>query len=199
LVGPSALLAMESSLDTETMIVAAIRRIVRAIDLHSRRLYESAGLTAPQIAVLQAIGRLEPAAVGVIAREARISAATTTGILDRLEKRQLIRRKRGADDRRTVKVALTPMGRKTLVGAPSLLQDRFRDELARLESWERSMLLSSLQRIAALMDVEALDASPYFVADALNNVPPTRATTRSASGRAPDSSKPLTRTGDPAS
>lgn len=188
--GPSAPMVMESAPDTETMIVAAIRRIVRAIDLHSRRLYESAGLTAPQIAVLQAIGRLEPAAVGVIAREARISAATTTGILDRLEKRQLIGRKRGADDRRTVEVELTPLGRETLVGAPSLLQDRFRNELARLEDWERSMLLSALQRIATLMDVEELDASPYFVADALTNVPLANPKSTSVGAGAATSSEP---------
>jgi DNA-binding MarR family transcriptional regulator len=162
---------MEPAVDTETLIVMAIRRIVRAIDLHSRRLYEQAGLTAPQIAVLHVIGRLEPVTVGVIAREARISAATTTGILGRLEKRGLICRRRGADDRRTVEAELTSEGREALVSAPSLLQDRFRDELARLEGWERSMLLSSLQRIALLMDVEELDASPHLVANALNNLP----------------------------
>lgn len=171
---------MDPTPDIETMIVVAIRRIVRAIDLHSRRLYEGVGLTAPQIAVLQAIGRLEPSAVGAIARHAHISAATATGILDRLEKKQMIRRQRGSDDRRTVEVTLTELGRETLAGAPSLLQDRFRIELARLEDWERSMLLSALQRIATLMDAQELDASPHLIANALTNVPPSSSTDNTA-------------------
>ena len=46
--------------------------------------------------------------------------------------------------------------------APSLLQDRFRSELSRLEEWERTQILALLQRLASMMDAEAIDAAPML-------------------------------------
>ena len=49
---------MGTPLSMENQIVAAIRRIMRAVDLHSRRLAEEHGLTGPQLATLQAAASL---------------------------------------------------------------------------------------------------------------------------------------------
>jgi hypothetical protein len=57
-------------------------------------------------------------------------------------------------------VALTGGGAELLEGAPSLLQDRFRRELAKLEQWEQTQLLASLQRIASMMDAAKIEAAP---------------------------------------
>jgi hypothetical protein len=43
--------------------------------------------------------------------------------------------------------------------APSLLQDPFRLELRKLEEWEQTQMLALLQRIAGMMEAEAVDAS----------------------------------------
>ncbi|HBL47553.1 MAG TPA: hypothetical protein DDZ90_29625, partial [Planctomycetaceae bacterium] len=47
---------------------------------------------------------------------------------------------------------------------PSLLQDRFRRELLMLQQWEQTQMLSTLQRIASMMDAENIDASPVLSA-----------------------------------
>lgn len=162
---------MEPALDDhsrdakDAQIVAAIRRIMRAVDLHSRHLAEEFGLTAPQLSVLKAVLRLGAATPGALAREVQLSPATITGILSRLEKRGLLRRSPGDVDRRTIRVELTAEGQRVTKDSPSLLQDRFRLELAGLESWEQNMILSVLQRIASMMGAEGLDASPHLVAD----------------------------------
>jgi hypothetical protein len=54
---------------------------------------------------------------------------------------------------------VTEEGLRVLDEAPSLLQDRFRAELARLEDWERHGMLSALERIASMMDAEGIDAA----------------------------------------
>jgi len=152
----------------EHQIVAAIRRIVRAVDLHSRRLVEHYGLTGPQLATLQEAERLAPASPSLIARSVHLSQGTVTGILHRLERQGLIARRRNETDRRVVIVDVTPEGHRLLNDAPSLLQDRFRYELERLEEWERLMMLSTLQRVAGLMGAETIDASPHLISDAVN-------------------------------
>ena len=147
----------------ENQIVAAIRRIMRAVDLHSRRLAEEHGLTGPQLATLQAAANLGESSTGTLARAVHLSGPTVTGILDRLTKRALVDRTRNGQDRRSVTVRLTSDGEDVLAAAPSLLQDRFRQELMRLEEWEQTTILATLQRIAAMMDAESLDASPLLV------------------------------------
>lgn len=77
--------------------------------------------------------------------------------------RGLVERTPGAADRRTLLVALSAAGREIVGRAPSLLQDRFRRELGQLARWEQLAILSNLERVAALMEAEHLDAAPHLV------------------------------------
>lgn len=155
---------MPGELSAEDQIVAAIRRIIRAVDLHSRRLVDTCGLTGPQLAVLREAMRGRLPSVSALARGVHLSQPTVTGIVDRLERRGLVERNRDAADRRAVNIRVTAEGRKTLDAAPSLLQDRFLTELSKLRDWELSMTLASLQRIAEMMEAESLEASPLLIA-----------------------------------
>ncbi len=154
---------MSHNLTIENQIVAGIRRIIRAIDLQSRRLAEEFGLTGPQLVTLQAAAELGTVSAGVLAKAVHLSRPTLTGILDRLERRGLVTRSRDERDRRSWLVTVTPAGQRTLDDTPSLLQDRFRLELARLEQWERTTMLATLQRIASMMEAEDLEAAPVLV------------------------------------
>lgn len=149
-------------LSHEDQIVAAIRQIIRAVDLHSRHLVNGHGLTGPQLAVLQEVRRIGPTSPKLLAAAVHLSQATVTGIVQRLERGSLVVRQPCPDDRRSVLITITPHGLSLLETSPSLLQDQFRESLASLESWERSQILATLQRIAALMDVADLDASPHL-------------------------------------
>lgn len=156
----------------EEHIVVALRRIVRAIDLQSRRMVEACGLTGPQVVVLREVGRLSGASISALARAVSLSQPTVSGILERLEKRGLVRRERSAQDRRSVFVSLTPEGGRVLGAAPSLLQDRFHRELGRLEEWERTQMLATLQRLAGMMDADGLDAAPLLETGSLDGQAP---------------------------
>ncbi len=143
-------------------VLVALRRLIRATDLHSKHLSKTAGLTAPQLLVLQTLKRLGEVTVGDIARAISLSQATVTTIVNRLEKRGYLLRERSVTDRRKVYVRLTPAGDAFIEDAPTALQERFIRRFSSLDSWEQSMILSSLQRLAAMMDAEGLDASPVL-------------------------------------
>ncbi len=162
---------MAVELSIENQIVAAIRRIIQAVELNSRRLVEEIGLTGPQLAVLREAARSRPMPVGALARSVHLSQPTVTGVLNRLEKRGLIQRIRRSDDRRAVNVSITEAGRKLSESAPSLLQDNFLRKLGQLESWEQTMILSILQRIAGMMDAEKIDASPLLLTGSVTQQP----------------------------
>jgi DNA-binding MarR family transcriptional regulator len=156
-----------ATLSIEEQIVAAIRRMMRAVDLHSRRLLEEHGLTGPQLAVLRAAAGDRLTTVSTLARMVHLSQPTVTGIVDRLERHGLVERARSAADRRAVHVRVSASGQRVLEQAPSLLQDRFRQELGKLREWQRTQMLATLQHIAAMMEIEDLDASPVLVAGSM--------------------------------
>lgn len=153
---------MPEPLPLEEQVIAALRRITRAIDLHSRLLMKSCGLTAPQLAALRALDRGEPLTAGAVARKIHLGQATVSGILNRLEKRDLITRSRDVRDRRSVMLQLTEAGRELVSRAPSPLQEQFHRRLSKLAAWEQTMILATLQRIASMMDAEGIEASPML-------------------------------------
>jgi len=145
-----------------TNVLIALRRIIRAIDMRSRRLMQQAGFTGPQLLVLQALGQHEEMSAGDLAREVNLSQGTVTSILDRLEKRALIQRIRSQSDRRKVFVTLTKEGKEQLASAPTLLQERFIERFTELKDWEQHQILASLQRLAEMMDAQDIDAAPVL-------------------------------------
>jgi DNA-binding MarR family transcriptional regulator len=143
-------------------LLVALRRITRAIDLHSKQLARETGLTAPQLLVLQSVARTGRAKPSDVAREIHLSGATVTSIVDRLVNRGLARRERSAADRRSVEIVLTEAGQQSISDAPELLQAGFLAAFDSLRDWEKSLLVSSVQRIAGMMDAERIDAAPIL-------------------------------------
>lgn len=144
----------------EEEILTSIRRIVRAIELYSHSLVNQVGLTSPQLSVLKSVDRLSPATPTAIARQLSLSQPTVSGILERLQAKNLVARLASNGDKRMHSYALTETAREQLASSPPLLQESFLLKLGQLQDWERSMLLSALQRVANLMDVETLEAQP---------------------------------------
>ncbi|MAT93719.1 MAG: transcriptional regulator [Halioglobus sp.] len=158
-------------MDRLEQVLTSLRRVIRATDLHSKRLAKTSGLTAPQILLLQAIRRFEGAAVGQLAVEVSLSQATVTTILDRLEKRGYIERARSTVDKRKVHVHLTDLGTEILRDAPTPLQEHFARQFNDLQEWEQTMIIAALQRVAHMMDAEHIDASPVLDVGILDRPP----------------------------
>ena len=120
----------------------------------------------PQLLCLKAVGELEQTQAEVtvanVADRVQLSAATTSRIMDRLERADLVVRERNSRDRRRVCLSLTPGGFERFGTLPKPLQDRFVDRLDSLAEAERVVILEALDKVAALMDAEDIDASPVL-------------------------------------
>ncbi|MEP0072190.1 MAG: MarR family transcriptional regulator [Marinomonas sp.] len=149
-------------------VLVNLRRIIRATDLQSKRVVKACGLTIPQIMVLRSIEELGDVTVRRISDSVSLSQATVTTILNRLEDRKFVERVRAQKDKRIVNARLTSLGQDILKTAPPLLHEKFIDEFESLDDWEQTQVLSSLQRIAVMMDAESLDAAPLLVINSPN-------------------------------
>ncbi|PKR55792.1 MarR family winged helix-turn-helix transcriptional regulator [Thalassospira marina] len=143
-------------------VLVTLRQIIRATDLHSKRIMKVYGLTIPQIMVLRAIGELQNVTVKRISTHVSLSQATVTTILNRLEQRGLMERRRSTTDKRVVNTELTDTGRDIIANAPDLLHEEFIRQFEELPVWEKTQMLSSLQRVAAMMHAEKIDAAPLL-------------------------------------
>lgn len=143
-------------------ILRSIRRIIRATDLHSRRLASEHRLTTPQLLFLRLLTQEGPLTPGAMAKEMYLSQATITGILDRLERRDLVERRRDQADRRKVSIHLTQEGTAAVKQAPQPLQERFASRLEALSASERDEIERVLAKVVDLMEAQEVDAAPLI-------------------------------------
>jgi DNA-binding MarR family transcriptional regulator len=132
-------------------VVAALRGISRALDLHYKRLLREYGLSGPQIIVLKSIHASGKRPVSEVARDVHLSHATVTAIVDRLESKGLITRSPNEVDRREVHLSLTDEGVATVGRSPALLHEKFIADFTALDLWEQNQILASLQRVAKMI------------------------------------------------
>jgi len=144
-------------------LLISLRQVIRAIGIHSKQLNKTSGLTGPQLMVMTKISELDGPMAKQVAQEINLSPATVTSIIDRLEAKELVVRERSQLDKRKVELYLSAAGDALLQAAPKPLQEHFIKRYQALESWEQSQLLSSVERIASMMDAEELDAAPVLM------------------------------------
>ena len=153
-------------------VLIALRQIARAIDLHSKQLVQRYGLTGPQALILKNLLGTQALSAGELAKRVNLSQATVTDILGRLERRRLVERQRSTTDKRRVLVVATKNAEKLLGTALPLLQESFVIEFKKLADWEQTLVLSTLQRVALMMNkrTEAtdVDALPVLSTDSLH-------------------------------
>jgi DNA-binding MarR family transcriptional regulator len=146
----------------DLQVLQALRKIMRGVDLYSRKLIGTHDITAPQLICLITIAEEGPLTLGQLADRVFLSSSTVVGILDRLESKGLVLRARDTRDRRLVNVTTTRTGRRLAENAPSPLQESLARALTGLSELEQATIALSLQRIVDLMEVEALDAAPLL-------------------------------------
>ena len=87
-------------------------------------------ITPVQAMVIGFLAEEDQIMAGELGKKVELDSATLTGILDRLEAAQLIERKGNPDDRRSVKIHLTKLGKKTGLEAKKLIEEANKEFLA---------------------------------------------------------------------
>lgn len=157
-----------SSLNNENFeykILNSLRRIIQSGYLHSRQLKQKFDITSPQLVALLEIAKEKQITLKHLSEKIALSSSTLVGVIDRLESKELVSRKRDNQDRRKVFLSITLKGRSFIEKAPSPLQNSLVKSLSKISSTELSTILNSLERINDLINAKDLDESLIFQAD----------------------------------
>ena len=143
---PSKRAAGEAFLATVRELVHTYQAFFTYDEAHIRQL----GLTVPQFDVIATLGNTSGMMMGQLAEKTLTTKGTLTGIVDRLEKKGLVRREVPPDNRRCFKIVLTPEGEQMFEAVfpdhIAYLKERF-DHLSAEELEEIRQNLKRLRKI----------------------------------------------------
>jgi len=147
-----------------TDILIKIRKIVRSINLESKKIQKEYGVSIPQILCLNFLHESPnyQATQGEIKNFLNLNSSTVSGIINRLEKKGFLARLPKSGDKRVVNIALTSTGDKLLSNVPSLLHEQLSENLKKLEDKNLQMVEQSLDTLIELLNIKEIDASPLI-------------------------------------
>ena len=153
-------------------ILVKLRKIIRSINLESKRIEKQFGISIPQLLCLQFLSDQKDfrAPSKDIKSYMNLNASTITGIIKRLEQKGLVARLPEPKDRRISLITLTAKGAELLKDSPVTLQEKISKRLASLDETDLRQLDSSIQLLVYLLDAEEMDAGPLITTSELPKV-----------------------------
>ena len=146
-------------------IVQGLRRIVKALHTYSQDVRNAYGLTGPQLWALKTLQRDGRMSTGRLAAALAVHQSSASILLDRLNKRGLIRRIRGRLDHRFVDIELTKRGAALATDAPEAAQGRLLHALEAMPPREVRKIRHAVDRLVQAMEASDVNAR-FFFADA---------------------------------
>ncbi len=154
---------MSSLLEARAAIPPGLQREVDTIVetivylyTESRRLTKEVArarnLTGPQLTVVKMLHHLGDLNLSELSDRIRAKNSTVSGIIDRMEREELVRRVRSREDRRVVHIRLTERGRELAEGVPIPPMEIFQAAIGSLEPEELSTVLRILLKVAGRVE-----------------------------------------------
>ena len=143
-------------------IMQSLRRIFKAIQDYSHEVSKTYGITGPQLWVIKTISLNGKLSLGDLGKEMYLQPSTITGLIDVLEQKGYVGRVRDREDRRVVKVQLTPKGQRLAKKAPNPAQGKMIYGLTKLKRRELNLIFNSVQKLVEIMEAQNVKVTFFF-------------------------------------
>lgn len=153
-----------------TDILIQIRKIVRSINLDSKKLEKDYGLSIPQLLSLTYLSECQDYQCTQLElrKYLNLNSSTVTGIVSRLIKKGYVAKLPPKQDKRSTQLSLTEDGLEKLKSSPSLLQERLINRLSKLDQKELETVQKGLTILVKSINAETMDASPILTDSEIN-------------------------------
>jgi MarR family transcriptional regulator len=154
-------------------ILVKLRKIIRSINLESKKIEKELGISIPQLLVLKYLS--DQSDYRAFAKDIKgyinLNASTVSGIISRLESKGLVAKSQKANDKRAIYIILTAKGAELLHKSPSTLQEKLSKRLKKLTKTQIEELDRNIELLTLIMDVEDMDAAPLLTIDEITSSP----------------------------
>ena len=137
-----------------------LRHLLQLLQTRSKKIRKETGITGPQLLAMKTLFEFPDLSISELARRIYLHPATVVGIVDRLEGRSFVKRRRSKKDLRLVNVRLTARGKSTLRKAPGTTQADLLGGLESLPDKKLKSLSVSLAQLVRILDLAAKGSVP---------------------------------------
>jgi DNA-binding MarR family transcriptional regulator len=145
----------------EIQLMELFHQINREIFKRLLPIFREKKLSVVELSVLMRMNRQQICYATELARMVGIPTSTVTGILDRLEKRGLLKRKQDPNDRRSIQVRATAKTKDYIAELMTPMQDMLRAAFGSLPSSRTQSLLQDLRSILQILERENSSAGTF--------------------------------------
>lgn len=138
-------------------IVESIRKLVRAVYLDAQKMSRQFGLTGQQSQVLRLLLNGGSMSSADLSRRMYVTPSNITGIIDRLERKGLVKRIRKEGDRRVALITLTETGKALSGTVPDPIEKRLINQLIDLDKEHVLSISKAMNQILHLIDVRDVE------------------------------------------
>ncbi|MEQ8926589.1 MAG: MarR family transcriptional regulator [Fulvivirga sp.] len=156
-------------MDADSIIIS-IRKILRSVNLESKRIQKEHGISIPQLLLLTFLSKQKDfkATHKDVSNYLNLNSSTITGITSRLEKKGVIARVTKPEDRRVSFITLTALGQQLLKSAPKLMHERLAQKLETTDPQKVMELEKAFGLVVEFMGIKDVEASPVITVDEFN-------------------------------
>ncbi|MBW4581046.1 MAG: MarR family transcriptional regulator [Tildeniella nuda ZEHNDER 1965/U140] len=131
-------------------VVRELARTFQAFTAYDDEHIRQLGLTAPQFDVISTLGNTDGMTMGQLAEKTLVTKGTLTGIIDRLERKGLVRREVPPENRRCFMIVLTDEGDRVFEAVFPAHIAHLKERFGKLNEQELEDIRRSLQTLREL-------------------------------------------------
>ncbi|MCM3720578.1 MULTISPECIES: MarR family winged helix-turn-helix transcriptional regulator [Solibacillus] len=139
------------SSESVAILEKELRYISHLIKQKGREILSNYTITPPQFIALQWLHESGDMTIGDLSTKMYLAFSTTTDLVDRMEKNELVQRVRDENDRRVVRIHLLPEGERIIQEVIFKRQNYLRDITQEFNAEEFEQLSRTLQKLHLLM------------------------------------------------
>ena len=137
--------APASPADLRNALIEELTAYAPSRQMHLMRHWPGGRMSLVHLNVLFVLSAEGPLPMSRLADLLDVSQASATGIVDRMEQRGLVVRERADDDRRVIRVVLSPQGEALIAGVAAEHRDKLARLLEALPEGDAAALLQGLR------------------------------------------------------
>ena len=146
-------------------VLIKLRKILRSVNLESKRIEKDFGVSIPQLLVLQFLESSQEyrSTASKIKEYINLNASTVTGILQRLEQKGYLIKQASNQDKRSSHIVLTAKGAEFLQHAPTTQQELLTQKLQGLSNEQMEELERNIDLLIQIMDLKDMEAGAVLM------------------------------------
>lgn len=135
-------------------VIEVMKRVMHNLKKSIHNQFKNSNLTGPQGMLIGTLMHCEKMKISQLSEKLFLSNSTVSGIIDRLEKQEIVERIRSNEDRRVVYVKLTEQFRKDSKEKFVKMEKSIGNKISKATDEERATILKGLKTLEEVLNRE---------------------------------------------